>query len=576
MHTGTLRHINNCQVDLSRGAVSDPTGNLVILRPQSLAVLAILAEQPGQVITKTALMEAIWPDVAVTDDSLVQCIAEIRKALCDTSHEVIRTLPKRGYVLEEAAVSQAGAAGPRPRSAFPVRRTILAVGIVLLITAIVHYGLLPASGTGRPAIAVLPFENLSADPKWNRFADGMTEDIITDLARYRDIPVIARTSTEAYRGKGEDVRAIGAALKVDYVLEGSLQIDLHRLRVTAQLVEARTGQHVWTERYDRVAGDFFDVQDEITEKIAATLGSWQSPIALQERAVAQRKATDRLTAYDFWLLGTAEKHKMTPLSQKAARALFEKGLLLAPDFEPLVRDLGYTYNIELFLGVAEDPPAARRLLAALAARAIDLDPQDPLAWSLASDSASFENDFDTQRRYVEHALSLGPNNADLLVLSACSAVWIGQAERGPDLADRALLLNPHYPHWWTACLTPAYLYAGQAAKAESFARHLSADAPGDLALQAMIAAELGKSDEAATSAARLLRIDPAWTVEAAFPFPLASDRGRIAASARRAGLRVCMSVDEIMARLETSKTSPDLPPFRYEECDIIRAAQAAN
>jgi len=177
---------------------------------------------------------------------------------------------------------------------------------------------------GAPAIAVLPFDNINGDERWGRFADGITEDIITDLARYRDLAVIARTSAQAYRDKTHDVREIGKALGVKYVLEGSLQVDGHRLRVTAQLINADTGAHVWSERYDRPAAELLDVQDEITQKIAVSLTGWQGQVTEAERAIARRKNATNLAAYDYWLLGIEAKHRMTVASQLQAR-LFREG-----------------------------------------------------------------------------------------------------------------------------------------------------------------------------------------------------------------------------------------------------------
>ena len=181
----------------------------------------------------------------------------------------------------------------------PLRRvtrrwTALAAGVAGLAALAVFY-LLPTTNTAAesPAIAVLPFENINGDEKWGRFANGITEDIITDLSRYRDLVVIARTSTEAYRDKTHDVREIGKALGVKYVLEGSLQVDGHRLRVTAQLINAETGAHVWSEQYDRPAAELLDVQDEITQKIGITLTGWQGQVTEAERTLRQAQERDR-------------------------------------------------------------------------------------------------------------------------------------------------------------------------------------------------------------------------------------------------------------------------------------------
>src|SRR5215510_277674 len=154
----------------------------------------------------------------------------------------------------------------------------------------------------KPSVAVVPFSNIGADPKWERLADGITEDIITDLSHSKDLLVIARNSTEVYKGKPTDIRQIGRDLNVKYVLEGSIQSLGERIRVTAQLIEAASGSQVWSERFDRPVNDLFAVQNEVTQRIAATLGSWDGAIAAAERRLIRRKPPANLSAFDNYLL----------------------------------------------------------------------------------------------------------------------------------------------------------------------------------------------------------------------------------------------------------------------------------
>ena len=163
----------------------------------------------------------------------------------------------------------------------------------------------------KPSIAVLPFDNFGNDPQWERFADGITEDIITDLSHSKDLVVIARNSTEVYKGKSIDIRQIGRDLNVKYVLEGSIQSLGERIRVTAQLIEAATGSHVWSERYDRPVDDLFAVQNDVTQRIAATIAGYEGAVAEAERSLLRRKPPANLTAFDTYLLGMEAKHKVT-------------------------------------------------------------------------------------------------------------------------------------------------------------------------------------------------------------------------------------------------------------------------
>jgi TolB-like protein len=209
---------------------------------------------------------------------------------------------------------------------------------------------------GNPSIAVLPFDNLGQDARWNRFADGITEDIITDLARSKDLVVIARNSTAVYKGKPVDVRQIGHDLNVKYVLEGSIQSIGERIRVTTQLIEAGSGSHVWSERYDRPVDDLFTVQNEVTERIAATLIGYQGAVAEAERSLVKRKPPASLTAYDTYLLGIEAKHRVTKESLSEAEGLLRKALELDPqlarayvglaDVQYYVIDLGLTSSVE--------------------------------------------------------------------------------------------------------------------------------------------------------------------------------------------------------------------------------------
>ena len=208
-------------------------------------------------------------------------------------------------------------ASMRPRSKRHMRWQIAVPALALILLLLGAVGawrwsspaVLPLSD--KASIAVLPFDNIGSDPKWDRFADGITEDIITDLSHSKDLNVIARNSTEVYKGKPVDIRQIGRDLGVKYVLEGSIQSLGERIRVTAQLIEAASGSHVWSERYDRPADDLFAVQNDVTQTIAATLTGYEGAVAEAERSLLRRKPPANLTAFDTYLLAMEAKHKVT-------------------------------------------------------------------------------------------------------------------------------------------------------------------------------------------------------------------------------------------------------------------------
>ncbi len=555
----TALSLNGRTIDLQRGIVTDEAGHKVGLRPQAAEVLKVLAARPGKLVGKEKLVQAVWGPIAVTDDSLVQCVKEIRKALGDDRHEIVRTIPKRGYLLEPERHDQVG-------EAFRWRGIALTTGLAGLA---VLAGILLWPGTkpvAKPfSIAVLPFQNLSEVRSWGRLADGLTEDIVTDLARFRDISVIARTSTEVYRSMAHDVREIGKPLNADYVLEGSLQVDGYHLRVTAQLIDSRTGSHVWSERYDRDAAEFFPIQDEITGKIAATLTGWQGQIVEAERALARRKNAADLDASDYWLLGTEVKHKMTPQGQVDARVYFEKGLELDPDFVPLLRDMAITYSIAGDLGSRVDHPALIAQQKVFAEKAYALNPNDASATFQMGVARSNEGDEETAERLREQALRLEPNNADNLMCLVWG--WSGwQTKRAIGLIERAQMLRPRHPTWWNFPITQTYFAARRFDKAYASGRQ-AGESPNQAAYVAMSAAQMRMTKQASSAAAMVLQLNPDWTAESMFPYQAFSDQTLLPESAAKAGLPVCMTTEQL-ARYSGN--------YRTASCDAERARTTSN
>jgi TolB-like protein len=249
-------------LDLSRGCLRNADGE-IRLRPKSFELLRVLAQNPGRLLQKDELLSAVWPDVTVTEEALAHCVSEVRRALSDRGQVIIKTVPRRGYLFA-CAVKRETADIPEER---PNRALAL---------------------PDKPSIAVLPFTNLGADAEQEYLADGIVEDIITELSRFSELFVIARNSSFQYKGKATDVRQVGRDLGVRYVLEGSVRRGGDRLRISAQLIDAATGTHRWAERYDRKLADVFAVQDEVVGTIAAILAAHVRK-AETERARACRR-----------------------------------------------------------------------------------------------------------------------------------------------------------------------------------------------------------------------------------------------------------------------------------------------
>jgi len=263
--------INGIIIDFGNGTLRDQSGQPTSLRPQSFAVLRYLAENANRLVTKDELIQAVWPGIAVTDDSIVQCIHDIRRALLDEDQFVLKTVPKHGYQLALPAMLVSGPNRLFVRAAASMVLLLLLVGAISVWWLLQHSDMSKSSAERTPIVAVLPFDDISAEKNLGHIGDGVAEDIIFMLARSPDVAVIARNSSFAYRGEPLDVRKIGAELGADYILEGSVRKEADKLRIVAQLEDAKTGRHLWAERFDEATNNPWSLYDTITGRIVASL-----------------------------------------------------------------------------------------------------------------------------------------------------------------------------------------------------------------------------------------------------------------------------------------------------------------
>ena len=358
----------------------------------------------------------------------------------------------------------------------------------------------------KPSLAVLPFENLSGDAEQGYFADGIVEDIITALSKVSGLFVIARNSSFAYRGKAVDVRQVGRELGVRYVLEGSVQKAGDRVRVTAQLVDARTGGHVWAERYDRPLGDIFAVQDEVTAAIAARLGA---TIERAEADLARRKAPADLGAYDYYLQGRMKRSTSDKAQLLEARELFQRVVALDPAFAPAYAELAHSYYTEVAL--RWDPPHREEALAegfALARKAVELDPTLALAHLTMGNLHLRRHDYDEAAGWAERAIALGPNDPENYAGLANIYSFMGRAADALALMRKAIELDPNYPPRYGMYLGRAYLFTRQPEAAVLHLRDAASRAPDYWPAHLYLAAaygHLGRADEAAAALAAVRR-----------------------------------------------------------------------
>jgi TolB-like protein/DNA-binding winged helix-turn-helix (wHTH) protein/rhodanese-related sulfurtransferase/Flp pilus assembly protein TadD len=341
MDTGIVFSFNGVTVDLGNEMLRDRSGHPIVLRPQCLAVLRHLVRHEGNLVTKEELMSAIWPGTSVTDDSLVQCIHEIRRALNDEGHALLKTVPKRGYRLVLPPVAgagiDAGAAPAASRIRGPRSLTSIALGVMVLnvTVATASWWLFTGPGTidsphdGSPTIAVLPFDNIGDDAKQRYFADGVTEDLITDLSRISGVFVIARNSVWAYKDRPVAAKEVARELGVRYVLDGSVRREGDQIRINAELIDTTGDQHLWADRYSGTLNDVFALQDKVIANIVSVLAV---KLTNKDAGAAGAVETTNPQAYDALLLGLEHLHLDTEEDTLKAISLFERAVKLDPDY----------------------------------------------------------------------------------------------------------------------------------------------------------------------------------------------------------------------------------------------------
>ena len=287
-----------------------------------------------------------------------------------------------------------------------------------------------------PAIAVLPFTNLSGDQKQDYFSDGLTEDILTELSRARDLRVIARNTTFQYKGKAVDIGELGRELDARYVLEGSVQRANDRLRVNAQLIDAKTGTHIWADRYDRDMADVFLVQDEIVNQIVGKIAGSYGAIERNEAKSAARKNPNEIQAYDLVLRARdAMQWDWTSETFSAARAMLNQAVALDPTNAQARRELAWLAVIGWIFRLDETPVSPDEITAQ-ATKAVELDPADARARMVAASAYFFTKQLDLFAREADQALALAPYDAEIIAVIACMISSAGDHERGVDLGGK--------------------------------------------------------------------------------------------------------------------------------------------
>jgi TolB-like protein len=365
-----------------------------------------------------------------------------------------------------------------------------------------------------PSIAVLPFTNLSGDPAQDYFSDGLTEQIITALARYRGLYVIARNSTFQYKGQSVDVRKVGRELGARYVLEGSVSRSGTTLRVTAQLLDARSGAHLWAETYDRplTGADIFALQDDMTSKAVANIAGPHGQIARAGLEEAKGKRPDSIDSYDCVLRAAAYVKMLSPQGHGPIRDCLEKAVARDPNYAEAWAWLAWAYVLEYEYGFNPRPELydARERALEAGLRAADLDPNSAVVQRQLFWIRFMRHENDAALAGVERALTLNPNDPDVLCLSGSVTAYSGKWDRGIALTKKAMALSPNYPRW---CHFPIAIYHYLNAEYEqALAETLKIEIPfiWTHVWLAMNYGQLGRKEEARAAVAELLKLYPGF------------------------------------------------------------------
>ena len=492
-----LRYVfDDCVLDADRRELRR-AGELYAVEPKVFDLLLYLIGNRERVVSRDDLIAHVWNGRIVSESSLASCINAARKGIGDTgqAQRLIKTFPRKG--IRFVGRVQEHRAGTEEHShvvtatdeATPKRAEL-------------------------PSIAVLPFANISGDPKEDYFADGMADEIITALSRCPWLLVIARNSSFTYKGRTVDVRNVGRDLGSRYVLEGGVRRSGKRLRFTAQLVDASSGAHLWAERFEGEINDVFNLQDRITERVVAAI---EPRVRLAEIERVRHKAAANLDAYDLLLRALQLEHQFTKQSIAQALQNLRQAIAIDPSYAPALALAAYCCVERRVQGWAESSECEAAEGLAFATRAIELAHDDAnVLWMSAYAGRSLGMDRDLATHLLDRSISLNPNSAMALTAAAINKALL-QPREALQLLDRAERLNPRDPRAWIGewARALAYFVLERYDEAAIWARNSFArNRRSGRALRLLVASygRLGDQGRAKTALKQLAEIEPGLTV----------------------------------------------------------------
>lgn len=454
------------------------------VEPRVFDLLVYLADHRDRVVPRQELLNSLWPGRVVSETALSACLKAARKAVGDNGsvQKIIKTVHGRGYQF----VAPVSGDSMEPMT--------------------------PAESTERgrgPSIAVLPFANASDDKEQQYFAEGIAHNIAMELSRNKSLVV---KYADWLGNGGGSAQNIASELKVRYLLKGGVQKLGERVRVSVDFVDGETGAIRWSERFDRTGIHAIDIQDDISQKIAAALWGYRGQIQDADMERMSRKSTDSFDAYDFLLRGVMYKELYTRDDNAKAIECFRQAVALDPLYGYAYSWLAWVYGMEVSMRWSDDPEAMLKLALETAQKAIELDHYCPIGHTGLGFTQVLQKNFDEALTAFDRCLELYPNHTDCIALRADALVFCGRAGEAVEDVRRAIELNPYHPDWYLWTLGCACYASKRYEEAiASFSRMKSQNSDSLMWLAASYA-QVGDIDKANRQAARLLEIDPGFTL----------------------------------------------------------------
>lgn len=517
-------------------------GATLPLRPKSFDVLLYLARNPGRVVSKDELMERVWPDVTVTDNSLVQCISDIRTVLTADAPEILKTVPRRGYLFTAKVVEverhvavppskPVEPEAPAPRPSWRSRLGHVGFAAAAVVAAVAGLALWshdwserkqpssvaaapePAAQTTRVSIAMLPFVTLGDRPQDDYFARGLTEDVISALGRFPGLSVRSANAVLPYLDKSGEPAEVGRELGVRYLAAGTIRQSTDRVRVSIQLADTRSGSLLWADHYDRDPAGIFVIQDDITRRIAGALAV---RLTQAEQARVAAKPPETFEAYDFVLRGRSHLSRLTRSATSEARLMFEQAVAADPNYAAAYLGLGTVDLRMIHHGWTPDPMAALERAQEHAYKAIALDEFNPEGHALLGRIFARRLEYDRAADALRRAMALNPSDPANQAGLGDALLWSGDIKGAIAALEAADRSDPQISTQDLFNLGTAYFLSGDLASAAQVFERAAARNEGNPFIQAMLAAiyqESARHGDARRAMLEMRRLNPLFDID---------------------------------------------------------------